>query len=298
VAVWRRQADQDAVLCLERVPGGDVWRSGEGLHRVWLTQRRKYEPWFKTMTFALNPLHHTHLRLERDLTADPQLRRIVANSDLVARDLVRLYGVDSSRIVVVPTGVDPARVRVDDPNQAAAEVRAELDLDQRPVLLFVGSDFRRKGLAWALAALANMNRREAVLVVAGRDRPEPYQRLADRLGVADRVRLLGHRTDVGRLLAAADAFVLPTVYDPQSGACLEALAAGVPVVTTAHNGASDFIVNGEAGYVVPRPDDPARLARALDYALRIGRVEVPVPTFDRHLDRLLEVLSEVSRGRV
>ncbi len=297
VGAWRGEADHDLVLSLERVPGGDVWRSGEGLHRAWLAQRRRRESRLKTLTFAVNPLHRAHLCLERDLMADPGLKRIVANSELVARDLIRLYGVDSSRITVVPTGVDPARIRVDDRATAAAEIRAELDLEGLPVLLFVGSGFARKGLAWALAALAVMNQREAVLVVAGRDRLEPFQRLAGRLGVADRVRLLGHRTDVGRLLAAADAFVLPTMYDPQSGACLEALAAGVPVVTTPHNGASDFIVGGVSGYVVPRPEDPALLARALDYALRIVRVEVSVPTFEEHVDRLVDVLDEVSRAR-
>jgi UDP-glucose:(heptosyl)LPS alpha-1,3-glucosyltransferase len=297
VAAWQGKADHDLVLSLERVPGGDVWRSGEGLHRAWLALRRRRESWLKTMTFAVNPLHRAHLDLERDLMADPGLKRIVANSELVARDLVRLYGVDSSRITVVPTGVDPDRIKVDDPATAAAEVRAELDLDGRPVLLFVGSGFKRKGLAWALAALAAMDQPEAVLVVAGRDSLEPFQRLALRLGVADRVRLLGHRTDVGRLLAAADAFVLPTLYDPQSGACLEALAAGLPVVTTPQNGASDFIEGGVGGYIVSRPEDPARLARALDDALKIGRVQVSVPTFEDHVDRLVGVLEEVSRAR-
>jgi UDP-glucose:(heptosyl)LPS alpha-1,3-glucosyltransferase len=297
LADWRAGSDHDLVLSLERVPGGDVWRSGEGLHRAWLERRRTQESRLKTLTFGLNPLHRAHLRLERDLMADPGLKRIVANSELVARDLVRLYGVDQTRITVVPTGVDPARVRVGDPAAAAAEVRAELGLDQRPVLLFVGSGFKRKGLAWALEALAVMNRGEAVLVVAGRDRLEKFERLAARLGVADRVRLLGHRTDVGRLLAAADEFVLPTLYDPQSGACLEALAAGVPVVTTPFNGAADFIVNGVGGMIVPHPEARAQLARAMDYTLRITNVAVAIPTFDEHVDRLVEVLGEVSRAR-
>lgn len=281
-------------LSLERVPGADVWRAGEGVHLAWLHERRRYEFFGKALSFGLNPLHRTHLRLERDLVRSPRLRRIVANSDRVRRDLMDLYGVAPDRIAVVPTGVNRDRIDLPDPERAAAEVRTELGLGSRPMVLFVGAGFRRKGLAWAIRALAEMGRSEAVLVVAGRDRLEPFRRLARGLGLEGRVFLLGHREDVGALLAAADAFVLPTMYDPQSGACLEALAAGVPVVTTQANGAADFIVDGQGGFLVSRADDVAGLAGALDGALDLGPVQVAVPTLDEHLDRLTTVLREAS----
>ncbi len=282
-------------LSLERVPGADVWRAGEGVHLAWLHERRRYESPLKALSFGLNPLHRTHLRLERDLVRRPSLRRIVANSERVRRDLTELYNVDPDRIAVVPTGVNRARLDLPDRERAEGDIRAELGLGSRPMVLFVGAGFRRKGLAWAIRALAEMDRPEAVLVVAGRDRLEPFRRLARGLGLDNRVFLLGHREDVGALLAAADAFVLPTMYDPQSGACLEALAAGVPVVTTEANGVADFIVDGEGGFLVSRADDVTGLAGALDQALDLGPVRVAVPTLDKHLDRLTEVLREASR---
>ena len=128
--------------------------------------------------------------------------------------------------------------------------------------MFLGSGFERKGLAFALKALARL--KHGTLLVAGSDRASHYKALAGRLGLDERVCFLGPRRDPERLLAAADCLVLPTIYDPCANSCLEALCAGVPVVTTRANGASEMIQPGTSGVVLEDPADAKGLARAVE----------------------------------
>ena len=117
-----------------------------------------------------------------------------------------------------------------------------------PLFLFVGSGFERKGLAVALKALARLP--QGNLLVIGRDRHVArYQRLADDLGLAARVQFLGALPDVRPYYGAADALVLPTLYDPFPNVALEAMACGLPVVTSTTSGAAELIANGHNGYV-------------------------------------------------
>jgi UDP-glucose:(heptosyl)LPS alpha-1,3-glucosyltransferase len=146
----------------------------------------------------------------------------------------------------------------------------------------VGAGFPRKGLDTAIRALAAAGAGPAQLWVAGRDEPAPWRALAVRLGVGDRVRFLGVRTDLATLYASADALVLPTRSDAFSNACLEAAASGIPVLTSGANGAAELIrpapvaegtpahrspeVVGpaQAGFVVEDPENVTGFAKALD----------------------------------
>jgi UDP-glucose:(heptosyl)LPS alpha-1,3-glucosyltransferase len=134
------------------------------------------------------------------------------------------------------------------------------------VLLYVGSGFHRKGLDAAVKALGELRRRGLTntrLVVVGKGRLGPYQRLAHKLSVADLVRFDGHRRDVERCYAGADLFVLPTLYDPFANACLEAMACGLPVITTEANGAAELLHSGVNGYVLGEMPSPETFVDAL-----------------------------------
>ena len=145
-----------------------------------------------------------------------------------------------------------------------------------PRILFVGSGFKRKGLHFLIMALAAMACRESRLLVVGQGRSAPYQRLAQKLGVAHRVKFLGPQAPVEQFYAASQVLALPTIYDPCSNVVLEALACGRPVVTTAANGASEFIEPGANGAIIARPDDYQSLAAALDeYLARAADPAVP-----------------------
>jgi UDP-glucose:(heptosyl)LPS alpha-1,3-glucosyltransferase len=128
------------------------------------------------------------------------------------------------------------------------------------VFLLVGSGYERKGVATAIAALAELPP-PAHLVVVGRDRHNArYEALARRHGVAARVTLAGPQTNPRPYFGAADAFVLPTLYDPCPNAALEAMACALPVVTSTKSGAAELLFEHDAGLVCPSRDVPGLAA--------------------------------------
>src|SRR3972149_3184408 len=105
------------------------------------------------------------------------------------------------------------------------------------------------------------------LLVAGKGNPQAYLALAERLGMKGRLSFVGVWPRIEELYAISDVFVLPTIYDPFANACLEAMASGLPVITTASNGASELIVDGCHGFILSDPTDHHGLgARILDLA--------------------------------
>jgi UDP-glucose:(heptosyl)LPS alpha-1,3-glucosyltransferase len=138
------------------------------------------------------------------------------------------------------------------------------------VVLFAGSGFERKGLTYLLQAFGSLRDKASHLWVVGKGHSAPYVRAAERLGVADRVRFWGPVAETAPFYQAATVLALPTLYDPCSNVVLEALACGTPAVTTAANGAAEFITSGENGAVVPQPDDIAGLTEALTTFLAQG----------------------------
>ena len=248
----RRRA-WDAVQSHERTLSQDVYRAGEGCHRAYLD--------------ALPPrgrrratYHRLLLALERRVfAATPE---IVAISRQGAGEIRHLYGVPDTRLTVVYNGVDLTRFHPDNRGQHRDGARAEAGVPADAwVALFAGSGFERKGLATAVEGLAALGDRSSRLLVVGKGDVQPYRRLAERLQIDGRVAWLGARPDVERWYAAADALVLPTRYEPFGNVHLEALASGLPVVTTTAAGGAE-VVGPDRGAVVP-PGDVRALAGAL-----------------------------------
>jgi len=182
----------------------------------------------------------------------------------VRREIVRLYGVPPDKLAVIRNGIDLQRFRPPTPEERAA-ARAQFGWpEERSVFLFVGSGFERKGVEGALRAFALAGLRErALLVVVGHDKHlARYQRLAESLGVAPSVRFTGAQDQVLPYYQGADAFVLPTLYDPQSNAVLEAMACGLPAITTTTCGVAELL-SPASGHVVDAFDVKA-LAAAME----------------------------------
>ncbi|MCB2226313.1 MAG: glycosyltransferase family 4 protein [Desulfarculaceae bacterium] len=284
----------DSFLSMERVPGSPVFRAGDGVHAAWLERRAPYEGRLKRLSFGLNPKHRALLDLERRTLAAPQLRWVIAISRMVAQELQRFYQVPENKLRVIYNAVDEAELA---PAREAAfreQARTELGLEPgRPALLFLGSGWERKGLEFALAALAKVP--DAVLMIAGRDKPAAWQAKAAKLGVGERARFLGLQAKVAPLLAAADALVLPTIYDPCSIACLEALATGTPVVTTRAAGASELVEEGLSGAVVPAAKEVDALAQACRKALGLAKgFASPVPGQAAWLDQTMALIEDAA----
>jgi len=273
----------EMVLSMERIWECDVFRAGDGVHAAWLARRAHYEPRWRSWLRGWDPKHRGLLALERALF-EGAARRIIANSSLVKSEIVAHYGTPEQYIHVVPNGLPPLVI----PEEARASMRADLGFGMSDyVVLFVGSGWERKGLRFAVDAVREVP--NAVLLVVGKG----------RAWSAECVRFLGPRDDVPHLLAAADAFVLPTIYDPFSNASLEALAAGLPVITTRANGCAEILDPGVDGTVVAEPGDIKTLAAALlvwaDADLRAKTREARLAkaaqyTIERNVRETLEVL--------
>jgi UDP-glucose:(heptosyl)LPS alpha-1,3-glucosyltransferase len=249
----RRRA-WDVVQSHERTLSQDVYRAGEGCHRGYLEAMRG--------RIRRRPAYHRLLlALERRVFA--RTPQVVAISRLGADEIRRRYGVPDPRLSVVYNGVDLARYHPDNRGELRGAVRAEAGLRAGDwTALFVGSGFERKGLPTALQALAAVDDHTSRLLVLGKGDTRLYREQAAELGIAGRVVWLGARPDIERWYAAADALVLPTRYEPFGNVHLEALASGLPVVTTTAAGGAEA-VTAESGAVVA-PGDPPALAAALN----------------------------------
>ncbi|MBW2139791.1 MAG: glycosyltransferase family 4 protein, partial [Deltaproteobacteria bacterium] len=267
VALKIQSGGFDLVHSFERTYSQDIFRAGDGCHREWLFRRARAYGRGKALVDSINPKHKAFLHLEARLFADEKLKCILANSKRGREEIIRHYRVPEDKIRVIYNGLDRGRFYPELREAHRERVRQELDLTQdEPVALFVGSGFSRKGLPNVIRALQQI---QIKLLVVGRDRIKSYESLARKLSVAERVKFLGPRMDVERLYGAADVFVLPSLYEPFSNACLEAMAAGLPVVTSRETGAAEIIDDGQNGYNVDFPVDADELAEKMSRSLKI-----------------------------
>ena len=283
----------DVVYSLARTASQDVYRAGAGSHADFMD--RQYTGFARTLR-RFSPRHRALLGLERAVFADTS-QVVQCNSEMVRDEIRQRYGVSPQRLPVIWNGVDAERFRA--PVGAGAQLRAELGVASEPVWLFAGSGFARKGLDTALRALAE-RQTEGCLWVAGADDPTPWKKLATALGIAPRVRFLGHRRDLAPAFQAADALLLPTRYDAFANVCLEAAAAGLPCVTSGANGAAQLL--RDAALVVEDPEDVSGFAKALD-ALAEARVRERLGeaaralagqrSWDTHVTALRELFARV-----
>jgi UDP-glucose:(heptosyl)LPS alpha-1,3-glucosyltransferase len=247
----------DVLFSLERVGRCDCYRAGDGVHRAWLEQRNKVESGLRSWIRSINPKHRELLALEAELFAIDGARAVIANSRMVRDNIVQHYpAYPAGRIHVVHNGVPPP---LNPGKRAAAREEIRRALGAGPgdfLVLFAGSGWERKGLRYAIEAMGAAHLPHATLVVAGRGKKSAFPR-------SRRTIFLGPVDDMPRQMAAADAFLLPTLYDPFSNASLEAMAAGLPVITTSHNGFAEIIEPGLEGEIVPEAHDVPALANAI-----------------------------------
>lgn len=272
-----RDLDTDLVQAQVRIPCCDIYRAGGGVHREWLRQRDRMRGWRGRIGTSLSLFHRFKLRQERDLYQSPKLKAVICNSRMVADEIRRDFNFPEDKIHVIYNGVDLDRFRPDADPAGRARIRSELGIgDGDTAFVFVGSGFERKGLASAIRAFSRLPEDSHLIAVGQDKRPGHYRRLAQRLGVADRVHLVGKQINVVAYYSAADVFVLPTLYDPFANATLEAFACGLPVLTSEKCGAVDLIRTGENGYVCDALDWQT-LSRQMDAVrdpqtrARIGR---------------------------
>ena len=232
----------DFIFSLERVPGCDLYRAGDGLHADWLAYRRAYAPLLGRIRTAMRPKNKELCELEAKLFAPGGIRRVICNSHFIADQIIQRFGFPLEKIDVIYNGV-PFHQFSSGSRQLGRKA-LKLDSDDY-VILLVGAGRERKGHAIARAAVRKLNQKKAKLVIV--DTPPPVA--------------------MPHVYAAADVFLLPTLYDPFANVTLEALAAGLPVITSAQNGASEILQNEVNGFILPRADDLNLIVCWLDYLM-------------------------------
>jgi UDP-glucose:(heptosyl)LPS alpha-1,3-glucosyltransferase len=256
----------------------------------------------------IDPALQSFVRLERRLFTGADRPMLVANSKLVRRHAHDAYGLEPATVPVIHNAIDPDRFAEDDRPRLRAEMRRQWEIGTTDVAAaIVAMNYRLKGLEPLLHALPLLP--DSVpfkLIVAGSPAVRPYERLAERLGVRDRVRFVGHCRDVRRVFFAADMLVHPTFYDPCSLVVLEALACGLPVVTTRNNGAGELMRPPAEGFVIDDPHDLRSLAAAVTELLdpdrraacsKAARQAAAAWTFDHHVRALEAVLADAAARR-
>ncbi len=255
----------------------------------------------------LNPLHRVVLKMEKERYRPDGCRAVITNSEFSKKGLLGHYPIPPERVFVAYNGVDLEKFNPVSARIKGSEIRRKYGLGDELIALFMVAGFRRKWLQTAISALKYVKEMEGgigklKLLVAGKDNPKPFLNLAKKLGVSERLIFAGHVRDPESLYGAADIFVLPTKYDPFSNSCLEAMASGLPVITTAQNGLAEIIEDGSDGFVLRNPEDAAGLAAILQYLScekarektgKRARVKSESFTWAKTLQKTLEVYEKV-----
>jgi UDP-glucose:(heptosyl)LPS alpha-1,3-glucosyltransferase len=251
-------------------PGGSF---AETIIRNAASYNNRFKIFYKKATAFTNRRRNEAMSAEKNLCKNPEGPVVAALSEYVKEQFQRHYNLGEERIVVIPNGVGTDRkIDPDRTKELKSEVFQNLRIEQEanPVFfLFGANNFRLKGLGVLIKALSLASKSDLsntpYLLIAGSGKPEKYKNLAKRLGIANRLIFLGFQSNIQNALAISDVAVLPTFYDPSSRYILEALAAGMPVITTKYNGAADLFVNNRHGKVIDTPENIAALAEAIVY---------------------------------
>jgi UDP-glucose:(heptosyl)LPS alpha-1,3-glucosyltransferase len=269
--------DFDLVQSHERIAGCDIYRAGDGVHREWLAQRQRALGVIGKLSLSLNPYHHYVLAAEKAMFGNPKLKAVICNSRMVKEEIQRWFSLPAEKLHVIYSGVDIEAFHPRLKSEHRQAVRNQLGINEEiPVFLFVGSGYERKGLTPLLAALA-AGPRNAHLLVVGKDKNAArFQVLAQNLGLGKKVHFLGPQTDVKPFYGASDALVLPTLYDPFPNVALEAMACGLPLVTSVKSGAAELIESGVNGFTCDALDVDALTAhlnslQSSPHCLRLGQ---------------------------
>ncbi|HYF35410.1 MAG TPA: glycosyltransferase family 4 protein [Prosthecobacter sp.] len=282
----------DVVFSLERTVTQDVYRAGDGLHRVWLEQRQRYASWWRRPFVGSGAFHRNMMALEAR-TFDPRnTRHVIVNSNMVKDEILRHFQFPEERIHLVRNGVNVRRFRSGD----RAEVRRRFGLRAEDyVLLFVGSGWERKGLPFLLRLMKRYESSQpgVKLLVVGKGRRQGKTPANIVYG--------GSMPDVENAYAAADLLTFLPIYEPSSNVVSESLAAGLPVITSRFNGASELIEARINGQVLDEPSDTDLLERAVNDWRGRGPVRVPAGKtpldLERNVRETLAVLELAARER-
>ena len=216
---------------LERITCPDLYRAGDGVHKVHLSIEKKS---------IYNLLHPTYLYLERRCFKNAKC--IISNSNMVKKEIIDSYNINPKKIKVIHNGIELKEV---DYEKSFNKLSSEFAITKnQKILLFVGSGFKRKGVEEFLHTFSMLKTKDILgFIVGGESKMSYYQDLAKELRISKKIIFTGPRTDVNDFYSISDIFLFPTHYDPFSNVVLEAMNFENVVFTTSKNGASEILNN-------------------------------------------------------
>jgi UDP-glucose:(heptosyl)LPS alpha-1,3-glucosyltransferase len=243
----RAQETLDLVIGFNKMPGLDVYYAAD----VCFAQKAYEE---RGWLYRLSGRSRHYLALERAVFAPTSKTQILLISPAQVAPFQRYYQTPDERLHLLPPGIKRDRVMPADYAAQRQQWRSTFGLSPDTYLmLMVGSDFRRKGLARSIRALADLPealRQRAQLWVAGDDDPKAFINLAQTLGVSKQLKVLGARDDIAQLLWSADVFLHPAHSEAAGAVLLEAMVAGLPVITTDVCGYAHYVAHQQQGRVI------------------------------------------------
>ena len=287
--VCQQKNANELYFSLERISCADIYRAGDGVHRVFVAMERKS---------MLNPLHSVYMMLEKRCFNNA--KRIIANSEMIKRQIIDTYGIDAQKVAVVYNGI---KLETVDKEAAKERLMQEFTWEEDEILfLYVGSGFKRKGVREFLQILSKLKGKSFRAFVVGKEkRMDTYRALAKELGLNEKVYFTGARDDVKDFYAVSDIFLFPTHYEPFSNVVLEAMWFENAVFTTRQNGASEIL---DEACIMENPDDmavvkkievffanPEKLTKIkADNKVQAGRFGI-----ERNVEETLKVIDEAVR---
>ena len=239
----------DIIHSMERTLYQDIFRVSDGINPIQIQQN--YENPLVRRFKRVAPRRQALSWLEHRIFEKNGCRTVMTNSELVKRHILEYYKVSSDKIRVIHNAVDTARFNPSVRQRWRDAVRQKHGLQPEDlVILFAANDFKLKRLSLVVNALALLQDPTVKLLVVGSGNKQPYLKQTAEKKIGGQVFFLGHQKAVEKFFGAADLFVLPTRYDAFANVCLEAMACGLPVITTNTNGAAELIRDDDTGHVL------------------------------------------------
>jgi len=295
----------EIVYGLCRVTPPDIYRLSDGIQKYWM-EIRYPDRLIRFLKYCTSLVHWTNRLIEEKILLDSS-KFLVTNSRFIKEKIMEHYPVPPERIGVIYNGVDHA---VFNPGVSAyrKEMRGKYGIsDDAFVLLFTANDWERKGLSTVIRAVGKAGINGLRLMVVGRGKKERYLSLARNLNISQETMIFEeHSGNIEKYYGMADAFVLPTRYDPFANVCLEAMACGLPCISTRTNGSSELIEHGVNGFILKDWDDEDRLAdqirqlSAQDLRDRMSSSASETATsytWERHVEQTLALFKQVAEGK-
>ncbi|MFB6356378.1 MAG: glycosyltransferase family 4 protein [bacterium] len=294
-----KHSDQfDVLFTTGKVNFGDIHRAGGGVHKRYLDQCGDWTSYLKPKTWV-------QLTLQRQLYEHCQDTRFIVNSNMVKQQVIEEFDVPEDRLQVIYNGVDTDRFKYEKLKNRSGELREQYDLNRDDFLcLYTGAKWKRKGLPELLEALVQIKQDHVKLVIIGNVKQNKLNSAVNRLDLSNRVIYKGYTEHIEQFYGMADLLVFPSRYDAGANVVPEALASGLPVITTSMNGTHELIEE-PAGKVI---DNATRIDQMKRYILQFVR-DHPYPerrrkaaqigqqyTMERHFNQMIDQFHKASHS--